>query len=175
MDRLVEALLFVADGPVSLEDLARALDKDLEATVQAVKRLSEATAQRGVRIVHAGSRVQMVTMPEAGPIIERFLGLTPSGKLSAAALETLAIIAYRQPITRAQVDALRGVSSDGVIRSLLAKSLIAPTGRLEQVGRPVLFGTTFDFLQYFGVQSLDELPRLPELEDYSADAKPPSS
>jgi segregation and condensation protein B len=171
----VEALLFVADGPVSLEDLARALDKDLEATVQAAKRLTEATAQRGVRIVHAGSRVQMVTMPEAGPVIERFLGLAPSGKLSAAALETLAIIAYRQPITRAQVDALRGVSSDGVIRSLLAKSLIAPTGRLEQVGRPVLFGTTFDFLQYFGVQSLDELPRLPELEDYSAEAKPPAS
>lgn len=163
----MEALLFVADGPVALEDLARALESDSKAVRQTVERLTEASSGRGLRIVRAGSRVQMVTMPEAGPAVERFLGLNLSTRLSPAALETLAIIAYRQPITRPQIDALRGVNSDGVIRTLIARSLITPVGRLEQVGRPILLGTTFEFLQYFAIESLDELPSLPELEDYS--------
>ncbi|OGO06800.1 MAG: SMC-Scp complex subunit ScpB [Chloroflexi bacterium RBG_13_56_8] len=167
MDLLIEALLFVADGPVALEDLARALESDTQTVRQIVERLTEDSSGRGLRIVHSGSRVQMTTMPEAAPVIEQFLGLDLSSKLSPAALETLAIIAYRQPITRPQIDDLRGVNSDGVIRTLMAKSLIASVGRLEQVGRPVLFGTTFEFLQYFGIKSLDELPSLPELEDYS--------
>lgn len=166
-DLLVEALLFVADGPVALEDLARALASDTKTVRQTVERLIEASSERGLRLVRSGSRVQMVTMPEAASVIERFLGLNLSSKLSPAALETLAIIAYRQPITRPQIDALRGVNSDGVIRTLVARSLITPVGRLEQVGRPILFGTTFEFLQYFGIESLDELPSLPELEDYS--------
>jgi segregation and condensation protein B len=109
----------------------------------------------------------MVSSPEAAPAIERLLGLSHSAKLSSAALETLAIIAYRQPITRAQVEAIRGVNSDSVIRTLLARSLVVPVGQLEQAGRPELLGTTFEFLQYFGIRSLEELPSLPELEDYA--------
>jgi segregation and condensation protein B len=155
---------------VSLDDLARALQVCRDEMEQSVERLLRASAGRGTHIVYAGQRVQMVTAPDAAPYVEQFLGLDLSSKLSAAALETLAIIAYRQPITRAQIDAIRGVNSDGVIRSLIAKSLVAPVGRLEQVGRPVLLGTTLEFLQYFGVQSLAELPSLPELANPSEPA-----
>lgn len=162
MESLIEALLFVADGPVALEELAQAVGCDKETVEQATQRLSERLAGRGVRLMHVGSQVQMVTAPEAGPIVERFLGLNVSAKLSPAALETLAIIAYRQPITRAQIEEIRGTNSEGVLRTLLARSLIAPVGRLDQVGRPVLFGTTFEFLQYFGLKSLAELPKLPD-------------
>jgi segregation and condensation protein B len=171
IDALLEALLFVADGPVSLDDLARALDVTPETLEEAVQRLIATGAQRGLRVAHVGRRLQMVTAPEAAPVIERFLGLANTGKLSAAALEALAIVAYRQPITRAQIEAIRGVNSDGVLRTLLARGLIAPVGRLEQAGRPVLYGTTFEFLQYFGIQSLDELPSLPELEDLAGEMK----
>lgn len=163
--RYVEALLFVADGPVTRAELATALDVEAPELDRVIERLHAANAERGLQIVISGDRVQMVTAPEAGEAIERFLGISSSARLSGAALETLAIIAYRQPITRAQIEALRGVSSDGVLRTLLAKSLVAPVGRLEQAGRPILFGTTFEFLQYFGIQSLQQLPELPELAE----------
>jgi segregation and condensation protein B len=167
IDRYIEALLFVSEGPVSLEDLARALQVGRDEAERSVERLLRASAGRGTHIVYAGERVQMVTAPDAAPYVEQFLGLDLSAKLSSAALETLAIIAYRQPITRAQIDAIRGVNSDGVIRSLIAKSLVAPVGRLEQVGRPIVLGTTLEFLQYFGVRSLADLPSLPELANLS--------
>lgn len=164
---LLEALLFVADGPVGVDELARAMECDRDAVLQAIQQVAQRFQQTGLRITHEGTRVQMVTAPELAPWVERFLGVDTSSKLSAAALETLAIIAYRQPITRAQIEAVRGVNSDGVLRTLLAKNLITQVGRLEQAGRPLLFGTTFEFLQYFGIRSLSELPTLPELEDFS--------
>jgi segregation and condensation protein B len=172
IDRFLEALLFIADGPAALDDLAKALEVEIAQVEEAVGRLSAALAGRGLAIVRIGSRVQMVTAPDACSAIERFLGVSDSSRLSPAALETLAIIAYRQPITRAQIDAVRGVSSDGVLRTLTAKSLIAPVGRLAQAGRPVLFGTTVEFLQYFGICSLDELPDLPELPEITIDETP---
>ena len=167
LDRLLDALLFVADGPVGVEDLARTLEIDRGAIDQAVGRLMELNSTRGTSIVRLGSQVQMVTAPDAGPVIERFLGLNVSAKLSSAAMETLAIVAYRQPITRAEIESIRGVNSEGVLRTLLAKSLVASMGRLDQAGRPILFGTTFEFLSYLGIRSLEELPRLPDLEDDS--------
>ena len=162
LDRILEALLFVADGPLSTEELAEAAQAPLAEVEAALQRLIEAPPRSGLCIVRQGSHVQMVTAPEAAPAVERLLGLDRSARLSSAALETLAIIAYRQPVTRAQIEAIRGVNSDAVIRSLLAKSLIQPVGRLEQAGRPELLGTTFEFLQYFGLKSLEELPPLPE-------------
>jgi segregation and condensation protein B len=93
-------------------------------------------------------------------MIEKFLGLQATSRLSRAALETLAIIVYKQPVTRPQLDDIRGVNSDGVIKSLLSKGLIEETGRGEGPGRPIIYGTTSDFLQYFGLNSLDELPEL---------------
>jgi len=156
----IESLLFVADEPVALSDLARTLDVSTREVRDAVARLCEAYASRGLRIQRVNGQVQMVTAPETAPAIERFLGLELSGKLSQAAMETLAIIAYRQPITRPEVDAIRGVSSDGVLRTLLARGLIEDVGRLDTVGRPILYGTTFAFLQHFGLETLDELPPL---------------
>jgi len=103
-----------------------------------------------------------VTAPEATAYIERFLGLSVSGKLSTAALETLGIIAYKQPITRPEIEAIRGVNSDGVLRTLLSKGLIEEVGRLDTVGHPIQYGTTFEFLKYFAIKGLDELPALQE-------------
>ncbi len=156
----IESLLFVADEPVALSDLARTLDVSASRISDAVDRLCETYAGRGLRIQRVNGRVQMVTAPETAPAIERFLGLELSGKLSEAAMETLAIIAYRQPITRPEIDAIRGVNSDGVLRTLLSRGLIEEMGRLDTVGRPILYGTTFAFLQHFGLESLDELPPL---------------
>lgn len=165
IDRFLEALLFVADGAVSVDDLAKALQAEPQAVREAAARLHAAGVSRGVQVAWAGERLQMVTAPEACEVIERYLGVSEASKLSGAALETLSIIAYRQPVTRAQVDMIRGVNSDGVIRSLLSKGLIAAVGRLNQAGRPMLYGTTMEFLQYFGIHSLDELPNLPELPE----------
>jgi segregation and condensation protein B len=161
---IVESLLFVADGPVPVSQIAEAAGheaRDVEATLES---LAEIYADRGIRLQRKGTKVQLVSAPQAAPYIECFLGLSLSGKLSAAALEALAIIAYKQPITRPQIDTIRGVSSDGVLRTLISKGLIEEVGRLETVGLPILFGTSFEFLQYFGLNSLDQLPPL-ELEE----------
>jgi len=162
---LLEALLFVADGPATLDDLAQAMECDLATVEDALAQLTRSLAGRGLGIARSGAAVQMVTAPDASAAIEKFLGVSGHSRLSSAALETLALIAYRQPITRAQIEAVRGVNSDGVLRTLLARSLIVPTGRLEQAGRPVVFGTTFEFLQYLGLKSLDDLPRPPDVTD----------
>ncbi|MDW8071163.1 MAG: SMC-Scp complex subunit ScpB, partial [Anaerolineae bacterium] len=127
---------------------------------------------RGVRVQRHGEQLQLVTAPGAARYVERLLGLSGGGSLSPAALETLAIIAYKQPITRPEIEAVRGVNSDSVLRTLLSKGLIQEVGRLETVGRPVLFGTTLEFLQYFGLSGLDELPPLEEEKTLSESAAP---
>ena len=165
--RLLESLLFVAGEPAPVERLAAALEQPEEVIEEALARLADSLRDRGIRLQRHRDTVQLVTMPEASDVIEVYLGLDLTTKLSRAALETLAIIAYRQPITRPQIEAIRGVSSDGVIRTLLHRGLIQELGRLETAGRPVLFGTTPDFLNYFGISSLDELPPL-EDEDVEA-------
>ncbi len=166
--RRIEALLFVAPTAVSIRELSRALGVSAEQVEQAVQNLRIEREQSGVIVQRHRDRVQLVTAPDLAEDVERFLGLEPASRLSQAALETLAIIAYKQPITRAQIEAIRGVSSDGVLRSLLAKGLVEEVGRLETVGRPILYGTSPEFLQYFGLQSLEELPPLPE-ETIAAD------
>jgi segregation and condensation protein B len=166
---LIEALLFVADGPVSVERLAQALETSPAIVESALARMAASLAERGLRVQRRGRDVQLVTVPAAARAIERFLGLEDTGRLSAAALETLAIIAYRQPITRAAIEQLRGVNCEHVLRSLVARGLIEEVGRQETVGRPVLYGTSFGFLRYFGLGALDELPPLPE-EDTSPTA-----
>lgn len=159
---LLEALLFVAVEPTPADRLATALGVSVERVQAGLTQLEAQLRTRGVRLQRHREAFQLVSAPEAAAAIETFLGLDLTTKLSRAALETLAIIAYRQPITRPQIDAIRGVSSDGVIRSLLHRGLIEEVGRLEQPGRPVLFGTTFEFLRYFGLTSLDDLPPLEE-------------
>ncbi|HWO93283.1 MAG TPA: SMC-Scp complex subunit ScpB, partial [Dehalococcoidia bacterium] len=125
---LLESLLFVADEPVSLGELAEALGVSARAVSSALDELAAASAERGVRVQRAGDRVQLVTNPEAAPFVERFLGRDIPQRLSVAALETLAIIAYRQPVTRAVVDQIRGVNSDRALSTLRARGLIEEVG-----------------------------------------------
>lgn len=156
----LEALLFVADEPVSVDRLANMLMADTLAVQEALEILRRQCESRGLRLQHKGRRVQLVTAPEAAEVIERFLGMDLSSRLSPAALETLAIVAYKQPVTRAEIDAVRGVQSDSVLRTLVSRGLVEEVGRLEQAGRPILYGTTFEFLQYFGLEDLSQLPPL---------------
>lgn len=166
----LEGILFVADRPVTVAELAQALEATRDAVERVLSDLDDACRARGVRLQRSGGHVQMVSAPEAADAIQRFLGLEASARLSRAALECLSIIAYRQPLTRPEIDALRGVNSDGVLRTLLARGLVAPLGRRETVGHPVEYGTTFQFLEYFGLGSLADLPPLGVLVDADADA-----
>jgi segregation and condensation protein B len=159
---VLEALLFVAGEPVPVGKLAQALGANTSLVEEALSALAQVCEGRGLRIQRHDQQVQMVTAPNAAPYIERFLGLQFSGRLSTASLETLAIIAYKQPVTRAQIEAIRGVNSEGVLRSLLAKGLVEERDREEVPGRPILYGTTFEFLQQFGLSHLKELPKLKE-------------
>jgi segregation and condensation protein B len=167
----LEGLLFVAPEPVALSQLAQALELTGAEVETGLKDLEASLAGRGLRLQRHAGRVQLTTAPELSGLIERFLGLEASSKLSRAALETLAIIAYQQPVTRPQVDAVRGVNSDGVMKSLLSKGLINEAGRAEGPGRPILYGTSPDFLQHFGINSLTELPALQIVEDQDKDVE----
>ncbi|MFV9506618.1 MAG: SMC-Scp complex subunit ScpB [Oscillochloridaceae bacterium umkhey_bin13] len=162
--QLVESLLFVAGEPVALTDLVRALEAPLAAVEAALTTLEAAYQERGIRLQRHGERVQLVSAPEAARVVGRFLGVQASGRLSSAALEVLAIIAYRQPLTRAEIESIRGVDSSGTVRVLLARDLIAEAGRRETVGRPILYATTPAFLQQFGLTSLADLPAFDLLE-----------
>jgi segregation and condensation protein B len=164
----LEALLFVATGPVTASQLADALEIDIKSVEMALNELqSDYEDNRGVSLQRHGGRVQLTSSPYCAADVERFLGLEELQRLSKAAIETLAIIAYRQPISRPGIDSIRGVSSDGVIKNLLNKGLIQEVGRGEGPGRPILFSTTTEFLQHFGLPTLNQLPpfELPENEE----------
>ncbi len=159
---MLEALLFAAPGSVAPSQLASAIDMTPTEVENGLKELSDYYISTGSGLCvqwHAG-RVQLTTTAELGGVVEKFLGLEATSRLSKAALESLAIIAYKQPVTRPQLDAIRGVSSDGVVKSLLSKDLIQEVGRAEGPGRPILYGTTSEFLQYFGLKSIQDLPAL---------------
>lgn len=159
---LVEAFILVSDGPVSIEILAQALERDAATIEATVAELIADYSARGIRLQKMRDRVQFVSAPEVSDQVQKYLGLDTAPRLSPAALETLAIIAYRQPITRPQIESIRGVNCDGVIHTLLARNLIESVGELETVGHPTLYATTFDFLHYFGLTNLEQLPPLPE-------------
>ena len=165
----VEALLFVAIEPVTAGQIATALESTTAEVNSALDELEASLRSRGLRLQRFSGRVQLTTAPETAEAIERFLGLEAASHLSRAALETLAIIAYQQPVTRPQVDSVRGVNSDGVMRSLLSKGLIQEGGRAEGPGRPILYNTTPEFLQHFGLNSLMELPPLELKENREGD------
>ncbi len=157
---LLESLLFVAEGPVTTGALARALELPEDQVEPWLEELSRDYAGRGIRLQRFRDKVQIVSAPESAATVQKFLGIDGSGRLSAAALETLAIIAYRQPVTRPAIEAVRGVNCEGVIHSLLARALIQEVGRMETAGRPILYSTTFEFLQNFGLRGVEELPPL---------------
>ena len=174
----IEALLFVAPTAVNSTQLAVALDiptKDIERELDALAEqyVREGSA-RGIRLMSHRGRFQLTTAPQAAVAIERFLGIESSGRLSRAAMEAMSIVMYKQPVTRPQIDAIRGVNSDGVLKSLLNKGLIQEVGRAEAPGRPILYAVTLEFLQYFGLNSLVDLPplNLDQLEQNGKEAAP---
>jgi segregation and condensation protein B len=160
----LEALLFVSNEPVEDSLLARALGVTPRRIARALDALAESLrdAGRGIRVQRGPEGTQLVTAPEAAAHIEQFLGLEASRRLSTAALETLAIVAYRQPVTRGTIEAIRGVSSDASLATLKARGLVAEAGRADTPGRPVLWITTQRFLQHFGLERPADLPALPE-------------
>lgn len=156
----IEALLFVSSGLVSVSQLAKMLDLskvETESEINALENFYKEN-ERGLRLMRMKNKVQLTTAPEITDTVEAFLGLETTSTLSQAALEALAIIAYKQPVTRPEVDIIRGVNSDGVLRTLLSKGLIEELGRAETPGRPIYYGTSAEFLQYFGLATLDALP-----------------
>jgi segregation and condensation protein B len=156
----IEGLLFVSSGLVSVYQLAKTLDISESKVEEHLIDLENhyKTNGHGLRLMRMKSRVQLTTAPEISKTIEAFLDLEATSTLSQAALETLAIIAYKQPVTRPEVDVIRGVNSDAVMRTLLSKGLIEELGRADSPGRPIYYGTSPEFLQYFGLESLDMLP-----------------
>jgi segregation and condensation protein B len=160
----IEAILFVAPVPVTLNQLSEVLgisNSKIEKGVQDLEyQYKENQYSRGLRLQRYRGRYQLTTSPLCTSDIEKFFGLDSKIKLSTAALEALSIVLFFQPVTRPKIDSIRGVNSDGVIKSLLRKGLIQEEGRMDTPGRPILYGTTPEFLQHFGVNSLEELPTL---------------
>lgn len=169
---MVEAMLFVSSEPVPVFQIAEALNMKVDAIEQALAELRDGTegVSRGLRLHRKGDKVQLTTHPECAPYIEKFLGLDLTSRLSKPALETLSIIAYQQPVTRAQIEQVRGVNCDGVLANLLNKGLIEEVGRLETAGRPIQYGVTFAFLQHFGLRSLEDMPQLQPIEAAALEA-----
>ena len=159
---VLESLLLVAEDPPTISQLAQVTHLPADTIEQTLAAMELTNAARGIRMQRHGSTVRLVSAPEAAPYIERFLGLERPNRLSKAALETLAIIAYRQPITRPGLEAVRGVSCDGPLGTLRARELIEPAGQLDTPGRPNLWVTTPRFLEHFGLHGINALPPLPE-------------
>lgn len=162
----VEAVLFVSSSPVTPVALARTLCVEVREVRDALEQLRESCRLRGVEPIEVAGGIQLRTKAEHGELLRRFLQTKPS-RLSRAALETLAIVAYRQPITRVEVEDVRGVDSGAVLRGLMERRLVRIIGRKEEPGRPILYGTTPTFLELFGIKSLKELPTLREFVELS--------
>ncbi|MGA7670908.1 MAG: SMC-Scp complex subunit ScpB [Nitrolancea sp.] len=161
--RAICALLFVASEPVTLSALARHLGCTVAESRVLLERASAALGSLGLALQWVDTdHVQIGTAPDLATIIRQFLGQERTFRLSQAALETVAVIAYRQPVTRADIESVRGVDSSGVLQTLLARGLIEPVGRLPTVGTPLLYATTPEFLRLFGLGSLEEMPTLPD-------------
>jgi segregation and condensation protein B len=166
----IESILFVAAEPVAVGQLATALDVSTSVVERGLNELDESLSTRGLRLQRNAGRVQLTTAPQLAELIERFLGLESTTHLSRAALETLSIVAYQQPVTRPQIDAIRGVNSDSMIKSLLNKGLVLEAGRTDGPGRPILYSTSPEFLQHFGLNSILEMPPLANPEEDEEEA-----
>jgi segregation and condensation protein B len=169
--RALEALLFVSDEPVAAVVLAQALDVERHEADELCEELARAYEERGagivLRTVAGGWR--LATHPEAAPVVERYVLSSRHARLTKAALETLAIVAYKQPVTRHQISSIRGVNSEGVLRALADRGLVAEVGRDDRPGRPLLYGTTPEFLEKLGLSSVSALPPLAPLLGNGAD------
>ena len=163
--QILEAILFVAGEPVAVADLAQALEVSEMEIMHAVEELQRECERRGVTIHRYGDHLRMETRPEYAPYVERLLQPVQRQTLSQTAMETLAVIAYRQPVTKGEVEQVRGVKCDYSVQSLLHKGLIREAGRKEALGRPILYATTDRFLEHFGISDIRELPPLPDAQE----------
>lgn len=163
--QILEAILFVAGEPVAVADLARALEVGEMEIMHAVEALERECERRGVTVRRYGDHLRMETRPEYAPYVERLLQPVQRQTLSQTAMETLAVIAYRQPVTKGEVEQVRGVKCDYSVQSLLHKGLIKEAGRKEALGRPILYATTDRFLEHFGISDIRELPPLPDVQE----------
>ena len=166
---IIEALLFVSERPLSLERIKEVFeDKEIREVERIISKLKDEyeTENKGMRIVEVAGGWQLVTNPEYSEFLKKFYQRTEGEKLTTASLETLAIIAYKQPLTRLDVESIRGVDSQGVLKNLLEKGLVCITGRKDTVGRPFVYRTTRLFLEHFGLKSTEELPNLEEFRDF---------
>ena len=164
--RLIEALLFASEAPLSAADLARAeegLDEEQVERLVAELRAEYEREERAFGVYEIAGGYRLLTRPEYAPVLERFDTVPVSARLSGPALETLAIIAYRQPVGRAEIEEIRGVGAGGVLKTLQERALVEVVGRGEGLGRPLLYGTTRTFLEHFGFRSLEDLPRPDQL------------
>ena len=157
----IESVLFVSGRPLEYSELRKLLAVDAADLTDSLNMLNDhlESEGRGIRLQRLGEQVQLVTAPENARYIAALLDLPMTARLTTAAMETLAVISYRQPITRAQIEAIRGVNSDRAVASLVQHGLVVEIGRAQTVGRPALFATTPEFLQQFGLTSLEQLPR----------------
>lgn len=163
----IEAILFVAGEAVTLKDMAKALavgEKQLKSALEEIGSEYD-YEQRGFMLKRFGDKVQLATRPLYAEDVLRLLQPVQQQSLSQAAMETLAVVAYKQPVTRAEVEQIRGVKCDYSLQSLTAKGLIAEAGRKDTIGRPILYATTDTFLSHFGLATLEDLPPLPEPEN----------
>jgi segregation and condensation protein B len=170
--RALQAVLFVADEPLSSATLAHLVETDRQEAERLLEELAEELAAAGSGIVlrQVAGGWRLYTHPDAAPVVERFVLSSRHSRLTKAALETLAIVAYKQPVTRHQISAIRGVDSEGVLRALVDRGLLAEVGREDGPGRPLLYGTTADFLERLGLSSVGDLPPLaPLLGDNGGD------
>ena len=171
---IVESLLFVADGPLTLERLDEVLDgatrEEIRAILDELQRELE-NHHRGVRLIEVAGGFQLRTPKVNADWVKKLLGGRPA-RMSRATLETLAIIAYRQPVTKAEIEAIRGVDVDGVVNTLLERGLIRAVARKDVPGRPFLYGTTPEFLQLFNLKDLSYLPTLKEMEEITLPEPP---
>lgn len=163
--QILEAILFVAGEPVAVSDLAQALEVSEMEIMHAVEALERECERRGVTVRRYGDHLRMETRPEYAPYVERLLQPVQRQTLSQTAMETLAVIAYRQPVTKGEVEQVRGVKCDYSVQSLLHKGLIKEAGRKEALGRPILYATTDRFLEHFGISDIRELPPLPDVQE----------
>jgi segregation and condensation protein B len=160
----IESVLFVAEGPVDMKTLARLTEAAPDELTGLIEELATESRVRGVRIQRTGQAVQMVSAPETAVYVQRYLGIDENQRLSPAVLATLTVIAYKQPVTKTEVERILKKNADYGVMMLKLRGLITEVGRAEGAGRPYLYGTTFKFLEHFGLEKPEDLPPLPELE-----------
>lgn len=165
LEQAIEAILFVAEQPVELSKLIKTTGASEARVKQALKNLATKLADGGINLLRAGKSYQLVTAPKQAGVVEKFIGQQFRAELSQPALETLAIIAYRQPVTKADIETVRGVSSEQTLRNLLVRGLVTESGHSPTPGQPKLYRTTAKFLQVLGLGQTDQLPPLDQSEE----------